>query len=144
MAQVTLFFICAIHLWTVVGCVALMTIRNDVSMASVSGFVINASITGFSGWLFAKVFARNLKIFWLFVFLWADLVAYPFTNVLAMYGWYPQGPDMANDALLGAAIAEVLRYLWLLAIIAWLRFSKNAKPYLMSAIPAGAAPVEST
>lgn len=100
--------------------------------AAVTGFVINAEIAGIAGWLFVETLRRRVRMIWLFVFLWGDLFAYPFTNVLALYGWYSPSAHLANKEMLGVALVALFRYAWLLSVIGWLRFSKSAKAYLIA------------
>jgi hypothetical protein len=66
----------------------------------------------------------------LVMFFWAVLLIYPVTNGMSAIGWYPPKIHIAPEQMLGAAIAEAARYLLLLALIAWLSFSKATRAWL--------------
>ena len=63
------------------------------------------------------------------VYLWFMLIGYPFYMYLGRIGYYVPAPEISNEELAGAAIAEGLRYAVFLALIVWVGLSKRFTIY---------------
>lgn len=88
-------------------------------------------------WLLLLIAKRNVRMLWLYAFLWWTLIVLTIGNFLAVYGLYPPRLQLPPQELWGAAIAEIMHYLWLLMLIVWLRMSKRSSLFLTSnALPA--------
>ena len=69
------------------------------------------------------------------LYLWGLLIADPVSNVLRAVEWYLPRAPVADEELAGAAFAELMRYVILLAMIVWVGFSKALKAYFAQSAP---------
>jgi hypothetical protein len=65
------------------------------------------------------------------LYLWFLLIIYPIRHVLANVGLGLVETTQSPRELLGAAIAEILRYVALITLIVWVAASKALRSYLL-------------
>jgi hypothetical protein len=71
------------------------------------------------------------------LFLWCMLALYPTMNALRRAGYYFPHSTVADDRLVGAAVADIVRYLVRIALIVWLSFSRRAAEYVSALVSLG-------
>ncbi|MBU6953256.1 hypothetical protein [Hahella sp. HN01] len=100
--------------------------------------LINVVVVGLSIFIFRGIQQRgfNSKIP-VSLYLWFVLLKYPVINALRSAGLHLPGPVIEDDQLVGAAIAELLRYVLLLVLIMWSGFSKKLTVYFQEVNNAG-------
>lgn len=69
------------------------------------------------------------------------LVLYPVENLLPSTGLYPPRVQVAPQGAAGAALAEILRYLWFISLFVWFRLSKRSRAYLAPKVESASAPI---
>ncbi|HEX4328284.1 MAG TPA: hypothetical protein VH105_15790 [Burkholderiales bacterium] len=104
--------------------------RWYILLPALTGILIGGLIAFCAGRLLWQSTQQSVRSRSLVMFLWAVLLIYPVTNVMSAIGWYPPKMQLAPEQMQGAAIAEAARYVLLLALIAWLSFSKSTRAYL--------------
>jgi hypothetical protein len=67
----------------------------------------------------------------IYLYLFFLLIIYPIRHALSKIGLGLLAPPSNSRELLGAAIAEILRYIALLTLIAWVAASKALRIYLL-------------
>jgi len=60
----------------------------------------------------------------------AGILIYPIQNILVSFGYYPTPERIPDNQLLGAALYELIRYAWFIAMFIWLRLSRRTRAYL--------------
>lgn len=97
------------------------------------GFLVGAAIAAGAVLLLVRVARQKISRRLVAAFLWIMLATYPLTNVLRATELFPPKAPLAESELLGAALAEIVRYVVPLVIVVWLSFSRPAFEYLRAA-----------
>ncbi len=96
-------------------------------------FILNVAVVAFSLFIFIGIQKNNFKTrMAVTIYLWLMLLKYPIVNFLRSSGLHLPGSVIQDNELTGAAIAELVRYMFLLTVIIWSGFSKQLKKYFDS------------
>ncbi len=94
------------------------------------GMVFNSLLAACAVWLAVRAQAQTMRRWMVLLFLWAVLLSPGVENLLIAVGLYPRRPQIPDDMLVYAAATEILRVVWLLAVIVWLSCSRAAGDFL--------------
>lgn len=119
-------------LGALVGTYALSNARG-VPVNEALGFaLLNAMAAVYAFFVLRSLWARGAWRPYLLICLypWFLIVLYVAENYLRIIGFYPAREPIPPKQLEGAAMFELLRYLWLLGLFVWVRLSKRARAYV--------------
>jgi len=110
---------------------ALPVLRDRPAVELTVSGVISVIMAALSIWLIVKVLRTQLhRKLWISLYLWLVLLIYPISRGLASAGFNISGPEIPDEQLFGAAIAELLRYVVLIVCIVWVGVSRKLNTYL--------------
>jgi len=111
----------------------LFRVRDFPLLTIIGAFTLSAVVAATSARVFLglgiKPFKKRSTIS---LYLWFMLFLYPITNVLRSFEAYTPAPYIENNQLLGAFIAEIMRYIFYIILIVWVGFSKRLVNFLTS------------
>ncbi len=99
------------------------------------GIGIGAAVATIGALILVATLRQRARRWWVVGFLAIVFMIYPLTNAMVTIGAYPPPPIRSPEELLGAAIAEMARYLGLLLNIVWLSLAHRSAAYLSARTP---------
>jgi hypothetical protein len=125
-------------------CVVLVALLNVLSLPAIIAkisthsavevvvtFTVTLLVFGLAFLVFFRVKKQSpTALFTLRGFFWFMLIVYPLRNLLIGQGYYLAGPSVTPQEAPAAAMAELLRTVFLLVMIVWTGMSKKLKGYL--------------
>ena len=130
--------------WIVAAIAAASVVLNGLDMIAavasihraswselVGQIVQSAGSAMVSAWIFRRIVRGTLSArLPISLYLWFLLVIYPIRHALANAGLSLPEPTISPTEVAGAAMAEIVRYIALLAFIVWAALSKALKSHL--------------
>jgi predicted transcriptional regulator with HTH domain len=120
-------------LWNGLELLATLSSDERWPVSAIYGQILqSAGSTALSAWILRVIVRVELKSrLPIYLYLCFLLVIYPIRHALSKVGLGLLAPPSNSRELLVAAIAEIVRYIALLTIIAWVAASKALRVYLL-------------